>query len=231
MDVNRSPLAPFYTIATGFDFIQTNSSPIVRVRWQLNQQMLRQLAPICQKYAPEFQFPKQCNLAKVDFYLQQQIDRSPNLSNQVTLELFQQFQSQPLAPILHSTWFNFVQYMAVKLSCNLWPRLPALQRTEERFYQFHQASLFPPESLFHNFKHTYNQDLLNSVERWTYQVLRNFIYSKIRSKELYFGLSNLGIVSKATIACIENALSNTSKDRAEIDVFLVKIFKEYLKRA
>jgi hypothetical protein len=231
MDVTASPLTPFYATATGFDFIQT-SSPIVRVKWQLNQQMIGYLTPICQTHAMDFQLPKERSLIKIDRYLQQQASQSPNLSNQVTLELYQPFQSQPLAPILHSTWVNFVQYTAVKLACNLWHRLPPLQRTEERFHQFHQASLFPPESLFNNFNHQHNQDLLNSIERWTYRVLRNFIFSKIRGQELYFGLSDLGVVSKSTRSYISNALRGSiSADRIELDIFLVQMFKEYLKRS
>jgi hypothetical protein len=232
MDVTPSSLTPFYTTATGFDFIQTSSRLIVRVKWQLNQQMIGYLAPICQNHVLDFQLPKQRTLANIDSYLQQQISRSPSLINQVTLELYQPFQSQPLAPILHSTWVNFVQYMAVKLACNLWHRLPPLQRTEERFHQFHQASLFPPESLFNNFNHERNHDLLDGIERWTYRVLRNFIYSKIRGQELYFGLSDLGVVSKSTRSYISKILNSSgSKDRIELDIFLVKIFKEYLKRS
>jgi RNA polymerase sigma factor (sigma-70 family) len=232
MDVTSSPLTPFYATAVRFDFIHTGSSPIVRVKWQLNQQMIRYLTPICQTHAIDFQLPKERSLSTIDKYLQQQISRSPNLSNHVTLELYQPFQSQPLAPILHSTWVNFVQYMAVTLACNLWHRLPPLQRTKERFHQFHQASLFPPENLFNNFNHQNNQDLLNSIERWTYRVLRNSIYSKIRGQELYFGLSDLGVVSKSTRAYVSNALkSSVSADRIELDVFLTKIFKEYLKRS
>jgi hypothetical protein len=232
MDVTSSPLTPFYATVARFDFIQTSSSHIVRVKWQLNQQMIGYIAPICQTHAIDFQLPKERSLVKIDSYLQQQISRSPNLSNQVTLELYKPFQLQPLAPILHSTWVNFVQYMAVKLACNLWHRLPPLQRTEERFNQFHQASLFPPERLFNNFNYQNNQDLLSGVERWTYRVLRNFIYSKIRGQELYFGLSDLGVVSRSTKSYISNALKGSmSTDRIELDVFLVKVFKEYLKRS
>jgi RNA polymerase sigma factor (sigma-70 family) len=232
MDVTASPLTPFYATAARFDFIHTGSSPIVRVQWQLNQQMIEYLTPICQTHTTEFRLPKERSLATIDKYLQQQISRSPNLLNRVTLELYQPFQSQPLAPILHSTWVNFIQYMAVKLACNLWRRLPFLQRTEEKFHQFHQASLFPPASLFNNFNYQHNQDLLNSIERWTYRVLRNFIYSKIRGQELYFGLSDLGVVSKSTRTYVGNALKGSvSADRIELDVFLVQIFKEYLKRS
>jgi RNA polymerase sigma factor (sigma-70 family) len=232
MDVTSSPLTPFYATAARFDFIHTGSNPIVRVQWQLNQQMIGYLTPLCQTHAVDFQLPKERSLATIDKYLQQQISRSPNLINRVTLELYQPFQSQPLAPILHSTWVNFIQYMAVKLACNLWHRLPFLQRTEERFHQFHQASLFPPESLFNNFNYQHNQDLLNSIERWTYRVLRNFIYSKIRGQELYFGLSDLGVVSRSTRTYVGNALKGSvSADRIELDVFLVQIFKEYLKRS
>jgi RNA polymerase sigma factor (sigma-70 family) len=232
MDVTHSPLAPFYTTASGFDFIQTGSSSIVRVKWQLNRQMARYLTTICQHHAPGFQLPKQRTLSQVDDYFREQTGSSSDLVSQIILGLYQPFQSQPLAPILHSTWVNFVQYMAIKLACNLWHRLPTLQRTEERFNQFYQASLFPPESLFNNFNHKNNQDLLSGIERWTYRVLRNFIYSKIRSQELYFGLSNLGVVSKSTRSYINNALSNSiAKDRIELAIFLVKIFKEYLRRS
>ncbi len=232
MDVTASSLSPFYTAAVRFDFIHTGSSPIVRVKWQLNQQMIGYLSLICQNHVTDFHLPPERSLTAIDKYLQQQINRSPDLANSVTLELYQLLQSQPLDPILHSTWVNFVQYMAVKLACNLWHRLPSLQRTEERFHQFHQASLFPPTSLFNNFNHQNNQYLLNSIERWTYRVLRNFIYSKIRGQELYFGLSDLGVVSKSTRAYVKNSLKGCiSKDRMELDIFLVKILKEYLKRS
>jgi RNA polymerase sigma factor (sigma-70 family) len=232
MDVTPSPLTPFYATASRFDFIQTSSSPIIRVKWQLNHQTVGYLASICQTYVADFEIPKERSLAQIDSYLQEQINLSPHLINQVALELYQSLQSQSLAATAHSTWINFVQYMAVKLACNLWHRLPSLQRTEERFHQFHQASLFPPKNLFNNFNHKHNQDLLSGIERWTYRVLRNFIYSEIRSQELYFGLSNLGVVSKSSSSYICKALNGSmSKDRIELDMFLIKMFKEYLRRS
>jgi RNA polymerase sigma factor (sigma-70 family) len=232
MDVTPSPFTPFYAIASGFDFIQTSSSPIIRVKWQLNQQVIGYLSSICQIHITDFEIPKKSSLAQIDVYLQQQINLSPCLINQVTLELYQSLQSQFIASAAHSAWINFVQYMAVKLACNLWHRLPPLQRNEERFHQFHQASLFPPENLFNNFNHKHNQDLLSGIERWTYRVLRNFIYSEIRTQELYFGLSNLGVVSKSSPFCIRKTLNGSiPEDRIELDIFLVKVFKEYLKRS
>ncbi len=232
MDVTPSPLTPFYATASRFDFIQTSSSPIIRVKWQLNHQTVRYLASICQTCVADFEISKDRSLAQIDSYLQEQINLSPHLTNQVTLKLYQSLQSQSLAATAHSTWINFVQHMAVKLACNLWHRLPPLQRTEERFHQFHQASLFPPENLFNNFNHKHNQDLLSGIECWTYRVLRNFIYSEIRSQELYFGLSNLGVVSKSSSSYICKALnSSMSKDRVELGIFLIKVFKEYLKRS
>jgi RNA polymerase sigma factor (sigma-70 family) len=243
----HSPFTPFYAVS------------IDETKWALNRESIKYLVQICRTYSPEFQLPVDLHLATVDRCVNQQLAASPDLVDRVVTELYQTFllrhllgcyifqlgancftlkQSNTLHQIYLSTnashriWRNFVCYMSEKLASNLWHRLPPHKQMDEVLTLFQNADLLEPGKLFKNFNPGYDRDLLNGIERWTYRVLRNFIYSQIRDREPLFGLTNLGVVARSTQVCIRNALwGNSSQDRLELDIFLVQIFKNYLKRS
>ncbi|WP_310485154.1 hypothetical protein [Chamaesiphon sp. VAR_48_metabat_403] len=163
------------------------------------------------------------------------------LSEYVTLK-----QCNELYKILHKEslstdrnyplWSNFIHYTSVRLTCNLWHRLPPYLQTDLTLNLLEISGLFDPLRLFKNFNPNYESNLyalLNKIERYTYRTLRNFVYGEIRRGEIYFGLSDLGVInnSYSSISQIRKVLDpNGSSDRVEIYIIVASVLKNYDKR-
>ena len=208
----------------------------VQHQWRLNSKNLTYIAQICSNYLPSP--PIDLHLATVDRYVNEQVAVNPHLTNLVVTELYQKFSTDRN----HQIWINFIHYISEKLIANLWNRLPEYKRVEETLDLLRNVTLVEPEKLFHGFDPLFDRDLLNGIERWTYRFLRNSVYGQIRAREQFFGLSNLGVVSKSTKLSIRKVLSSqivndleglcnhNLKDRLIVDLLLVDIYKSYLNR-
>jgi hypothetical protein len=226
----HSRLTPFYAV-------------YIQQQWRLNPESLIYIAQICSNYLPES--PIDLHLVTVDRYVHEQVALNQDLTNLVVTELYQEFPLGTAAPTEnrnHRIWLNFIHYMSEKLIANLWNRLPEYKRVEETSDLLRNATLITPIELFRSFNPEYDRDLLNGIERWTYRFLRNSIFSQIRARDQFFGLSNLGVVSKSTKLSIRKVLSSqifnnleglsnhNLKDRSIVDLLLVDIYKSYLNR-
>jgi hypothetical protein len=217
----------------------------VEHQWRLNSKNLTYIAQVCSNYLPSS--PIDLHLATVDRYVNEQVAVNQHLTNIVVTELYQKFSTvggkpAPTENRNHQIWINFIHYMSEKLIANVWNRLPEYKRVEETLDLLRNATLVEPEKLFHGFDPLFDRDLLNGIERWTYRFLRNSMFSQIRVREQFFGLSNLGVVSKSTKFSIRKLLSSQTlnnleglcnhnlKDRSSVDLLLVNIYKSYLNR-
>jgi hypothetical protein len=232
----HSRLSPFYAV-----YIQTN--------WQLNKESIKYMAEICRNYSPEFQLPITRDLATIDRYINTRLACSVELTNQVVTELYQIRSTDRT----HRLWVNFIHYMSVKVTSHMWNRLPEYKRINETLDLFRNAALVEPMKLFKSFDPNYDRDLLNGIERWTYRFLQNSISSQIRERDQFFRISNLGVVARSTKISIRKAISSHGpreieetashlqqdrqsladydfKDRLQIDLLLVDIYKQYLKQ-
>lgn len=229
---SHSRLAPFYAV-------------YVQNQWRLNPENLTYIAQLCSNYLPEQ--PIDLRLATVDRYVSRQVALNQDLTNLVVTELYQEFltvggEPSPMENRSHRIWSNFIHYMSEKLIANLWNRLPDYKRVEETLDLLRNATSIAPAELFKSFNPEYDRDLINGIERWTYRFLRNSMFSQIRAREQFFGLSNLGVVSRSTKLSTRKALSSqifnhleglckhNLKDRSIVDLLLVDIYKSYLKR-
>jgi hypothetical protein len=224
-------LTPFYAV-------------YIQQQWRFNSKSLTHIAQICSGYVSDP--PIDLHLAAVDRYVQQQVALNQDLTNLVVTELYQKFLigggASPAEHRNHRIWINFIHYMSEKLIAHTWNRLPEYKRVEETLDLLRTATLIEPAKLFDGFDPLFDRDLLNGIERWTYRFLRNSIFSQIRAREQFFGLSSLGVVSKSTKLSIRKVLSSHSfnkfeglcnynlKDRSIVDLLLVDIYKSYLKR-
>jgi hypothetical protein len=228
-------LTPFYAVPIEFLIgkSQHTSSFNIYTKWGLNLRSIYYLESLIRHDRADFQLPDRHNLQAVDAYLIEYLGSSPGLGNRIIEQLYRSFEMQPLDPIVHQIWIGFINYMAAKLATHLWHRMPIHQRTEDRFDRLRSAALISPHKLFdRNFNPEYDPDLLTGIERWTYRVLSNTVASRMRGKEPFFGLSDLGIVRKATLTIVRDSLWDSSSDKQlDRDRVLVKIFKEYLKRS
>ena len=209
----------------------------VEHQWRLNSENLTCIAQICSNYLPSP--PIDLQLATVERYVHEQVTTNQHLTSLVVTELYQKFSTDRH----HQIWLNFIHYMSEKLIANLWNRLPEYKRVEETFDLLRSTPLVAPPELFKGFNPEYDRDLLTGIERWTYRFLRNSIFSQIRKREQFFGLSDLGVVSKSTKLSIRKSLSSrvfshgeglsnhNLKNRQIVDLLLVDIYKNYLKRS
>ena len=236
----RNRLTPFYAV-------------YIQQQWRLNPESLTHIAQICSTYSTEQ--PIDLRLGTVEQYVQEQIALNQDLTNLVVTELYQklsivggfgQSEAEVAVPAENRNrqiWINFIHYISEKVIANTLNRLPEHKQVESILDLLRTAKLVEPEKLFNGFDPSRDRDLLTGIERWTYRCLRNSIFSQIRKREQFFGLRDLGVVSKSTRRSICKALSSqilhsaeglcnhNLKDRQIVDLLLVDIYKNYLKRA
>jgi RNA polymerase sigma factor (sigma-70 family) len=205
-------LAPFFAVQQ-FDDSTLRS-------WQVNRPTLRQ---ICADLPLDRSLPPSPDFWVLNSFLHQQL---PDLSpiDTIVTRLYQQQEPH------RDCWLNFIHFMAVKTATYCWRKLPAQARTPERSESLSSPPFIPPQKLFTNFQPPKNKFLLGAIEAWTYQALKYHLYSYLRQKEPFFGLTNLGVVSKSSVKAIQNALFGEypAPKMAEA-IELVKAFKHHLK--
>jgi RNA polymerase sigma factor (sigma-70 family) len=132
----------------------------------------------------------------------------------------------------NNCWFNFITAMTFKAALHTWQRVPKPQQSEELFERLVAPSL-NIQQLLARFDPEYHPNLLVGLQAWTYRVVRYNSFAYVRKNgDPYFGLSNLGIVSRSSWVTIRTALAGNII-ATQIDTYksICKIFKTYLTRS
>jgi RNA polymerase sigma factor (sigma-70 family) len=134
--------------------------------------------------------------------------------------------------VRNNCWFNFITAMTYKAALHTWQKVPKPQQSEELFERLIAPSL-NIQQLLARFDPEYHPNLLVGLQAWTYRVVRYNSFAYLRKNgDPYFGLSNLGIVSRSSWVTIRTALAGNII-AAQIDSYksICKIFKTYLTRS
>jgi hypothetical protein len=129
-------------------------------------------------------------------------------------------------------WFNWIGVMTVKAACHIWRKIPTSQQSPELFERLITPTL-SVEDLLAGFDPQYQPNLFAGLQGWTYQVVKYHAYTNLRANgHPYFGLSNLGIVSRSSYKQMRVALvANIVPAQVELDISICKVFKNYLERS
>jgi RNA polymerase sigma factor (sigma-70 family) len=132
----------------------------------------------------------------------------------------------------NNCWFNFITAMTFKAALHTWQRVPKPQQSEDLFERLIAPSL-NIKQLLARFDPEYHPNLLVGLQAWTYRVVRYNSFEYLRKNgDPYFGLSNLGIVSRSSWVKIRTALAGNIIS-TQIDTYksICKTFKIYLTRS
>ena len=129
-------------------------------------------------------------------------------------------------------WFNWIGVMTAKTACHIWRKIPSSQQSAELFERLVTPTL-SVQDLLTGFDPQYQPNLFIGLQGWTYQVVKYHAYTSLRANgHPYFGLSNLGIVSRSSYKQMRVALvANIVPAQLELDISVCKVFKHYLERS
>jgi hypothetical protein len=129
----------------------------------------------------------------------------------------------------NNCWFNWIGAMTAKAACHIWRKIPSSQQSPELFERLVTPTL-SVRDLLAGFDPQYQPDLFVGLQAWTYRVVRYHAYTSLRANGYpYFGLSNLGIVARASYKQMRMALvANIVPAQLELDISICKVFKNYL---
>jgi hypothetical protein len=129
-------------------------------------------------------------------------------------------------------WFNWIGVMTAKAACHIWQKIPSSQQSAELFERLITPTL-SVHDLLAGFDPQYQPNLFVGLQGWTYQVVKYHIYTNLRANgHPYFGLSNLGIVSRSSYKQMRTALvANIVPAQLELNISICKVFKNYLERS
>ena len=129
-------------------------------------------------------------------------------------------------------WFNWIGVMTAKAACHIWRKIPSSQQSAELFERLIAPTL-SVRDLLAGFDPQYQPNLFVGLQGWTYQVVKYHAYTNLRANgHPYFGLSNLGIVSRSSYKQMRTALvANIVPAQLELDISICKVFKNYLERS
>ena len=129
-------------------------------------------------------------------------------------------------------WFNWIGVMTAKTACHIWRKIPNSQQSAELFERLITPTL-SVQDLLAGFDPQYQPNLFVGLQGWTYQVVKYHAYTNLRANgHPYFGLSNLGIVSRSSYKQMRVALvANIMPAQLESDISICKVFKNYLERS
>ena len=132
----------------------------------------------------------------------------------------------------HNCWFNWIGVITAKAACHIWHKIPSSQQSPELFERLITPTL-SVRDLLAGFDPQYQPNLFVGLQGWTYQVIKYHTYTNLRTNgHPYFGLSNLGIVSRSSYKRMRTALvANIVPDQVELDISICKVFKDYLERS
>jgi hypothetical protein len=171
------------------------------------------------------------NIEAMNNYFDRLLIADPELTNTIVTNLYRvAFKQQKL--IRNNCWFNFITSMTVKAACHTWNKIPKPHQSEELFERLVTPTL-SIQQLLAGFNPEYQPHLLVGLQAWTYQVVKYNSFADLRTNgHPYFGLSNLGVVSRSSYKLIRTALvGNITTSQIELYISICKVFKNYLARS
>jgi DNA-directed RNA polymerase specialized sigma24 family protein len=171
------------------------------------------------------------NLQEVNNYIDRLLVADRQLTTVVVANLYRAAAAQQHL-VRNNCWFNFITSMTFKAALHNWNRVPKPQQSEELFERL-ITPVLNIQQLFARFDPEYHPNLLVGLQAWTYRVVTYNSFAYLRKNgDPYFGLSNLGIVSRSSWATIRTALLGNIVS-TQIDAYrsTCKVFKNYLARS
>ncbi|MCY7336536.1 MAG: hypothetical protein LH613_10055, partial [Chamaesiphon sp.] len=220
-----NPLSIFYSVPVRWEL---DSFGRVHWLWKCDRAAMR---GICQAGNFDLAEIPLVDLHQVNIYVDRLLVANPELITVAIDSLYKVALSSPPAPH-HNCWFNFITSMTVKAAQHTWNKIPRSQQSEELFERLITPTV-GIQQLLTGFNPKYHPNLLVGLQAWTYQVVKYNSYADLRANgHPYFGLSNLGIVSRSSYKLIRTALlGNIIPTQFESYVSISKVFKNYLARS
>lgn len=216
-----NPLSIFYRVP---DQLQVHPSGYVQLIWKCDPVAVRTIIQVGNLDLGNLAVT---NLAEVNSYFDRVLMIDRELIPLIVNNLYQTALGQQSS--CNNCWFNFIRFMTMKAAVHIWKKVPKSQQSEELFDQLIAWNL-TVEKLLHHFNPNYQANLLIGLQAWTYKVAKYNALAIVRANgNLYFGLSNLGVVSRSSHILVCEALtSNVSTDCIESYKSICKVFKNYL---
>ncbi len=219
-----NPLSIFYSVPRW----ELNSSGYIRISWQCDSDALPAISQ-----AGNFQLSgiSLANLEEVNNYIDRLVIADRQLTPVVVANLYRIALAQQNL-VRNNCWFNFIKAMTVRAALHTWQGVPKVKQSEELFERLVTPSL-SIRQLLTSFNPQYHPDLLMGLQAWTYRAVTYNSFAYLRANgDPYFGLSNLGVVSRSSYLKARAALlGNITTDRLNAELSMCKIFKNYLSRS
>ncbi|WP_295614895.1 hypothetical protein [Chamaesiphon sp. GL140_3_metabinner_50] len=219
-----NPLSIFYSVPR-WEF---SPSGYIHISWKCDPAAL---PAICQAGNFELVGVSLVNLQAVNAAIDRLLQADRQLTTVVVTNLYRTAVAQQDF-VGNNCWFNFITAMTFKAALHTWQRVPKPQQSEDLFERLIAPSL-NIQQLLARFDPEYHPNLLVGLQAWTYQVVRYNSFTYLRKNgDPYFGLSNLGIVSRSSWVTIRTALAGNIIS-TQIDTYksICKVFKIYLARS
>jgi hypothetical protein len=217
-----NPVSIFYRVP---DRWQLHPSGYAQISWKCDPAAVRS---IIQAGNLDLADLVPTNLAAVNSYFDRVLLIDRELITLIVNNLYQTALKQQ-QPICNNCWFNFIGFMTIKAAIHTWNKIPKSQQSEELFDRLIAPNL-TVKNLLRGFNPDYQANLLIGLQAWTYRVVQYRAFAELRANgDPYFGLSNLGVVSRSSYKLIREALAgNIDVDCIESSRSICKLFKDYL---
>jgi hypothetical protein len=220
-----NPLSVFYSV---IDRWQLHPSGYVDILWKCDPQAIREIGKAGNVHISPISL---VNINEANSYFDRLLIADAKLTAIVVDNLYRIALKQP-APMRHNCWFNFITAMTTNVALHIWNKVPKPQQSEELFERLVTPNI-SVSSLLDGFDPQYHTSLLVGLRAWTYKVVKYKSFTDLRANgNPYFGLSNLGIVTRSSYKLMREALLGNSTE-SEITLYLsiCKVFKTYLERS
>ncbi len=222
--MSLNPLSIFYSVPRW----ELSPSGYIHISWRCDPMAI---PAMCQAGNFELAGVSLTNLHAVNADIDRLLQADRQLTTIVANNLYRAAVAQQDF-VGNNCWFNFITAMTFKSALHTWQRVPKPQQSEELFERLIAPSV-DIQQLLARFNPEYHPNLLVGLHAWTYQVVRYNSFAYLRKNgDPYFGLSNLGIVSRSSWAKIRMALAGNII-ATQIDNYksICKVFKTYLTRS
>jgi hypothetical protein len=171
------------------------------------------------------------NLDRVNTYFDRVLNTDRELVTVVVTNLYR-VAAKPQHLVRNNCWFNFITAMTMKAAIHNWNKIPKSQQSEDLFERLVTPTL-SIQQLVTSFNPDYHPNLLVGLQAWTYRAVTYNSFADLRANgNPYFGLSNLGVVSRSSWAKTQMALlGNITTEQIELYKSICKILKDYLSRS
>jgi RNA polymerase sigma factor (sigma-70 family) len=221
-----NPLSVFYRVPR-WELSSKEDIQKIQLSWRCDPEAIRSISRAGNMKITDVSF---VDLPAVNAYFDRLLLADCQLANTVVANLYR-LATDDANPVGHNCWFNFLTAMTFKAALHTWQKVPKPQQSEELFERL-TTPILNLRQLFDRFDPKYHPNLLEGLQAWTYRVVAYNSFAYLRKHgDPYFGLSNLGVVSRSSWATIRTAPhGNMMSDRVDTCLMVCKIFKDYLKR-